>query len=116
MHSFESPYGIEMIFGKVRTNPTDEIDTTIYRFDIHSEKFVILDKIQSTGCTSAVGIVLGEDSFIGIANKYDPMYDLKLYRYSRHLNGYYYYQSIRFDSPVVSTTVFYIGGINFSHV
>lgn len=110
LHTFVTPRGVELIFGSIQPNPTDPTDTAIYRFNEIGEKFEMVEKIASDGCTSAVGVVLGEDSFVALANKYDSIPDLKIYKYSKYTDHYHYYQSIRFNSPILSTTVFYTGG------
>lgn len=72
---------------------------------------MFLREVKTIGCTSAAGVVLETESLIILAQPETPVHILK---YDSHFDNYYYYQSFYMDHPVISLSVFYTGGNNFS--
>ncbi|KAF7274468.1 hypothetical protein GWI33_012887 [Rhynchophorus ferrugineus] len=98
--------GIILIIGNIVTEKTTEI----YRFNEELQKFILIRKIPYPS-TKVVGVVLGTDSLIILANENNPLQVLK---YDDNTDNYNYYQTFSFDEQVTGMSVFYVGGFGIS--
>ncbi|KAG5899454.1 hypothetical protein JTB14_015307 [Gonioctena quinquepunctata] len=113
IHLVYTAQGVVLIIGSIKdTQQYDEEDETqILRFNPLNEKFELLRRIPSFGCSDATGVVLGADSLIILAHKLVPIQVLKYYA---DFDNYYLYESLVVNEPVIGITTFYIGGFGVS--
>ncbi|XP_060516237.1 uncharacterized protein LOC132695789 [Cylas formicarius] len=106
LYLMHTAQGVTLIIG----NRGGDQNTEIYRFDEHEERFMLLRTV-GYACSKAVGVVLGTDSFIILANEDAPLQVLK---YNQNYQNYVNYQIIAADATVFGLSAFYVGGFGIS--